>query len=138
MMEKDDFLKDDLLRELIRRSPLDSPSDDFVDRVMANIQLTPEIAVVKKPYYQFLKTATPYAVIAITLFFVIATSDMPIFNWIPGKDFLINSMWPYLGTLLATFKVAFASKYVSWIMLISFSAGVLFLVDRLFSRRPSI
>ncbi len=137
-MEKDDFLKDDLLRELIRRSPLESPSDDFVDRVMANIQVTQEIAVAKKPYYQFLKAATPYAVIAIILFFVIATSDMPIFNWIPGKDFLINSMWPYLGTLLATFKEAFASKYVSWIMLISFSAGILFLVDRLFSRRPSI
>jgi hypothetical protein len=35
------------------------------------------------------------------------------------------------------FKSAFASKYVSWALLISFSAGALFLIDRMFSRRTT-
>jgi hypothetical protein len=138
MMEKDDFLEDDFLRELIQRSPLDSPSDDFVDRVMANIQMSPEVAVVKKPFYLYLKTAVPYALISLVLFVVIATSDLPIFNWVPGKDYFINSLLPYLGALLVIFKNAFSSKFVSMGLLISFSAGMLFLIDRLFSRHASL
>jgi hypothetical protein len=138
MMEKDEFLKDDFLRELIQRSPLDSPSDDFVDRVMANIQLSPEVVVVKTPFYQHLKAAVPYAIITLFVFLVIATSDLPIFNWFPGKEYLTNNLAPYLGTLLLIFKNAFASKFVSWGLLISFSAGMLFLIDRFFSRRTSV
>ena len=86
-MEKDEFLKDDFLRELIQRSPLDRPSDDFVDRVMADIQMSAEASVVKKPFYLYLKAAVPYAAITLFLFFVIATSDLPIFNWLPGKNY---------------------------------------------------
>ena len=137
-MEKDDFLKDDFLRELIQRSPLDSPSDDFVDRVMANIQMSPEVAVVKKPFYLYLKTAMPYTLIALLLLIVLGTSDLPIFNWVPGKEYFINSLLPYLGTLLVIFKNAFSSKFVSMGLLIIFSAGMLFLIDRLFSHRASL
>jgi hypothetical protein len=138
MMEKDKFMKDDFLRELIQLSPLDSPSDDFVDRVMANIQLSPEVVVEKKPFYRHLKTAAPYAAITLFLIFVIATSDLPIFNWFPGKEYLTNNLLPYLGTLLLVFRNAFASKFVSWGLLISLSAGILFVIDRLFSRRTSV
>jgi hypothetical protein len=138
MMEKDEFLKDDFLRELIQRSPLDSPSDDFVDRVMANLQLSPDAVIVKKPFYLHLKAAVPYTVITLFVFLVIATSDLPIFNWFPGKEYLTHNLLPYLGTLLTLFKNAFASKFVSWGLLISFSAGILFFVDRLFSRRTSV
>ena len=137
-MEKDDFLNDDFLRELIQRSPLDRPSDDFVDRVMATIQISPEIAVEKRPFYFYLKAIVPYAIIALTLFFVFATSDLPVFNWLPGKDYLMNNLLPYFGSLFLVFKNAFASKFVSLGLLISFSAGVLFFIDRLFSRRTSV
>lgn len=136
-MEKNEFLKDDFLRELIQRSPLDSPSEDFVDRVMANIQMSPEVIVVKKPFYLYLKASVPYAVIIILLFLVISTSDLPIFSWLPGKHYLMNNLMPYLDSLFMVFKNAFASKFVSWGLLISCSAGVLFLIDQLFSRRTS-
>jgi hypothetical protein len=138
MMEKDDILKDDFLRELIKHSPLDSPSDDFVDRVMANIQLSPETSAVKKPFYLYLKAAVPYTIITLVLFFILATSDLPVFNWLPGKDYFTDNLLPYFSTLFMSFKNAFASKYVSWVLLISFSAGVLFTIDRLFSRRTSV
>ncbi|MCX6304258.1 MAG: hypothetical protein NT040_04775 [Bacteroidetes bacterium] len=136
-MENDEYLKDDFLRELIQRSPLDSPSDDFVERVMANINLSPEVVAVRKPLYLHLKSAVPYAVLALVVFIVLATSDLPVFNWIPGKDYLIGNMLTYLGTLFTIFKSAFAARYVSWVLLISISAGVLFFIDGLFSRRTS-
>jgi hypothetical protein len=138
MMNKDELLKDDFLRELIQRSPLDSPSDGFVDRVMANIQMSPEVAEVKKPFYLYLKAAVPYAIAVLVLFFIIGTSDLPVFNWLPGKGNLLNKLLPYFDTLFTVFKSAFASKYVSWGLLISFSAGVLFLIDQIFSRRTAV
>jgi hypothetical protein len=138
MMEKDDFLKDDFLRELIQRSPLDSPSDEFVNRVMANIQVVPEVSAVRKPIYENVKSAIPYAAITLFLFFVIATSDLPIFNWLPGKDYLVNNLLTYLGTFFSVLKSAFSSRFVSWGLLISLSAGILFLIDLAFSRRASV
>ncbi len=136
-MEKDEYLDDDFLRELIRRSPLDTPSEDFVDRVMANIQILPETEQVKQPFYFYVKSAVPYAIIGLVLIFVIATSDFSIFNWMTGTGYLTNTLLPYIGTLTAILSKAFASKYVSWVILISFSAGILFLIDRFFSRRTS-
>ncbi len=137
-MEKDDFLKDDFLRELINRSPLDSPSEDFVDRVMAGIQTNAEVEVVKKPFFHYLKVSAPYFILVFFIFVVIATSDLPLFNWFPGKAYFTNNLMPYLETLFMVFKKAFSSKFVSWGLLISFSTGVLFLIDRLFSRRTSL
>jgi hypothetical protein len=137
-MEKDDFLTDDFLGDLIRRAPLDSPSDDFVDRVMANIQASQEVSVVKKPFYLFIKAAIPYASVALIVFVIIGTSDIPLFNWLPGKSYFTNDLIPYFGNLFADMKNAFASKYVSWVLLISFSTGFLFSIDRFFSHRTSV
>ena len=137
-MEKDDFLKDDFLRELIQETPRETPSDGFVDRIMANIQMSPETAVAKKTFYVHLQTIAPYVVTGLVVVFVIFTSDLPMLNWFPGKNYLTNNLLPYLGTLLMVFKSAFASKFVSWVFLISFSAGVLVVIDRLFSRRNFI
>jgi len=138
MIEKDEYLNDEVLRELIRHSPLDSPSDDFVDRVMVNIQISPGEAIVKKPYYFYLKAAIPYVLIFLVLIVVIATSDLPIFNWLPGGENLTNTLLNYLGTMFIAIKSAFTSKYVAWGLLISFSAGFLFLIDRLFTRRTTM
>jgi hypothetical protein len=105
---------------------------------MANINPSPEISIVKKPFYFYLKSIAPYAVITLILFFVFATSDLPIFKWLPGKDYFTNYFLPYWGTIFTVLKNAFASKFVSWGLLISFSAGILFLFDLLFSRRSSV
>lgn len=137
-MEKDEFLHDDFLRDLIKRSPLDSPSDDFVDRVMERVNLSPEVATAKKPFYMYLKSAIPYTLIVFLLFSVVATSDLPIFNWLPGKENLVEKISSYFGTFFTVLKNAFDSKYVAWIALISFSAGVLFAIERLFSRQTSV
>jgi hypothetical protein len=138
MMENDDFLKDDFLGDLIRQSPLDSPSDGFVDRVMENIQTFPAVSAAGKPWLMTIKSSLPYAMVTLVVMLIFATSDLPFFNWLPGKDFFVNNLVPYFGGLFGIFKNAFASKYVSWVLLISFSVSILFTLDRLLSRRTSV
>ena len=138
MNDKDEFLKNDYLRDLMNHIPLDSPSDDFVSHVMSRIQPVPDAVPVKKPFHFILKAAFPYSIVALLLFFVIATSDLPIFNWMPGKDYLLNNVLGFFGTLFTVLKNSFASRYVSWALLISFSAGILYIIDRVFSRRTSV
>ena len=137
-MENDDFLKDDYLHRLISQSPLDSPSDNFVDNIMTRIQLAPEVAAVKKPFFLSLKEAVPYVICVLLLLVVFATSDLPFMNWFPGKDFFIKIMVPYFGTIFTGLKIAFASRFVSFGLLICLSAGLLFFIDRFFSRRTTV
>ena len=137
-MENDDMFKDDFLARLIRQSPLDCPSDNFVDHVMENIQHAPEVVAVNKPFFLYLREAVPYTILALLLLFVFATSDLPFMNWLPGRDYFIKNLVPYFETLLTGLNNAFASKYVSFGLLISLSAGLLFMIDRLFSRRTPV
>ena len=133
MVEKDDFL-----RELIQKSPLDSPSDNFVDRIMAYLQVAQEMAPAKKPFSLYVKIAIPYAVLVLVIFFVFATSDLPFLNWLPGKEYFFDSFLPYFGSLLTILKNTLSSKYVSMGLLIGLSAGLLFLIDRWFSHRTTV
>ena len=136
-METDDFYKDDFLRGLISQSPLESPSDDFVERVMANIEVVPEISPVRKPFFHYLKSVGPYFMVLLIVIFVFSTSDIPFLNWLPGKNYYLNNLVPYAGTLLASLKNAFSSKYVTLGLLITASGAFLFLIDRYLSRRTA-
>ena len=127
--------KDDYLRDLIQKIPLDSPSDDFVNRVMAGIQMDPQAAPEKKPYFLYIKAAFPYAILTLAVLIVFSTSDLPWLNWIPGKENFYENLVPYFGSLFLGLKNAFASKYVSFGLLILVSAGLLFVIDQWFSRR---
>ena len=75
-MENNDFGNDDFLRRLIQQSPLDHPSEDFVDRVMAGIHPAPEIAPVQRPFLQYLQTLVPYAF----LIFILFSSNIILFS----------------------------------------------------------
>lgn len=137
-MENNDFGNDDFLRRLIQQSPLDHPSEDFVDRVMAGIHPAPEIAPVQRPFLQYLQTLVPYAFLIFILFVVFSTSDLPFLNWLPGKNYLIHSLISSFGSLFAGLKYALTSKYVSFGLLIITSTCVLFLIDRLLSRKTTV
>ncbi len=134
-MEKDDFLNDDFLWDLIRQIPSDSPSDDFVTRVMAGVESIQQTAPVRKNYILYIRNIMPYLLLSLFLILVVSTSDIPFLNWFPGKNYYLNNLLPYFGTLFTGMKNAFSSKYVSFGMLVFASAGLLFLVDRLFSRK---
>ena len=133
MIEQDDFL-----RKLIQQSPLESPSDDFVDRVMDNITVAPELVPVRKSFLSYANTAIPYAILSLVLVTVFTTSDFPFLNWLPGREYFQNSILPYFGSLFTSLKIVFTSKYVTFGILISISAGVLFLIDNWFTKRSTV
>lgn len=138
-MSKDDFLNDDFLRDLIRKTPLDSPSDGFLETVMGNIQLEPKIALVKQPFFLWVKSAWPYALAGFILLVFLFTSDLPYTNIIPGKDLFTKSLLPYFESIFAGMKNLFVhSKYSTIGLTILFSGGLLVILDQLLNRRTSV
>ncbi|HNY01013.1 MAG TPA: hypothetical protein PKG48_00420 [Bacteroidales bacterium] len=136
-MEKDDFLEDDLLRELIRQHPLDSPSDDFVERVMAGLPEMPVQGISRNSWPEILKQIFPYVLLVFVLIGVMATSDIPGFGWVPGREFLTQQVLPSVKTYTSLIFNAFSSKYVQWGLMIGVSAGFLIGIDRFFTRRSA-
>jgi hypothetical protein len=135
-MNKDDLINDDFLRDLIRKTPLDSPSDDFLAKVMGNIQMETQTVPVKQPFFLLVKSAWPYALAGFILFVFLFTSDLPFTNFLPGKGFITNNLIPYFESLFAGMKNLFVhSKYTTIGLSVLFSGGLLVMFDQLFHRR---
>ena len=134
-MEKEDFRTDDLLKKLIQGSPLDSPSRDFVECVMDKVMENPVLTPVKKPFYFYLKSASPFILLGIFCLFIYLTSDFSFMNWFPGKDYYTNSVIPYFITIVSCFKAIFATKFFSIAFMIVIAGSILIIIDRLFSRK---
>jgi hypothetical protein len=137
-MERDDFLKDDWLKKLAGRVPLESPSGDFTSRVMAGIVTEPETVKAKKPFYLLLRTVYPWVLLGILLAVFLLSSDIPYLSFIPGKEFFHDHIAPYFTALLAGMAGLFSdSKALSITLAILASGGLLAGVDW-FVRRRSV
>ena len=134
-MEKDDFVKDDLIGRLIQKNPLKEPSQGFVDAGMEKILRAPETVPVKRPIFLWIKSAVPYLIISLFLVVIFLTSDLAFFQSLPGSDYWYNTLLPYLQNIFAAMKGALSSKYVSMALLIGISVVFLFLVERVMSRK---
>jgi len=137
-MEKDELLGDVFLRNLIQKSSVESPSDDFVERVMGTVQMAPEIVSVRKPFMALLKSVLPYFGLGLFFLFVCFTSDFPFMNWLPGKGFFTTTFLTYFSSIIIFFKGLFASKFVGMGITVVFSACFLVLIEYLFRRRTSV
>ena len=136
-MEKDDFLEDDFLRDLVQKSPLESPSEDFVSRVME--QVTPQPVVEKRPFYLTLKAISGYAVLFIFAVVFLVTSDFPVLDFIPGKLVLKESLLSIMNSIVEPFKSLFGNaKSLSIPIMIVISAGIFFILDLFLSRRKAV
>lgn len=135
-MNKDDFLTDDFLGDLIRRTPLESPSDDFLEKVMGNIQMDARFSPVRQPFYLWVKLAWPYALAGFILIVFLFTSDLPFTNILPGKDLFTKSLLPYFESMFAGMKNLFVhSKYTTIGLTVLFSGGLLVILDQLLNRK---
>ena len=138
-MEKDELLKDDFLRELVQKSPLESPSDGFVEKIMSQIELQPEPATVKKPFYLWLKSWSGYIALTVFVIFIFLTSDLSFLNFIPGKKYFSDLILPYTNSIILPLKALFNNgKSLTLPLMIMVSAGLLFLFDRLLTRKSVV
>jgi hypothetical protein len=138
-MEKEDFLPDDLLKDLFRKHSWDSPGDDFTENVMEQILHAPEIAPVKKPFYLFLRSSWPYVLLFLVSLVFLITSDLPFTDYIPGKEYFTKNLLPYLGSLFSGFKPLFSSiKTISIPLMIILAGGLLVGFDHFLFRKPTV
>ena len=138
-MVEDDFLKDDFLKELIGKQPLDSPSDDFTENVMAGIRLAPEYVPERKPFWLYVRASLPYAAIALIVIIFFISSDLPYSKFLPGKEYFRSLLIPYLGNLYSGFVSLFSLVRSGSLPLAVIASGsLLFLLDRIFFRNHTM
>ena len=133
----DDVIKDVFLAELINNVPLESPSDEFVNNVMAGIETIPVPVVEQRPSFYWLRSSLPYLGIGIFLALILVSSDIPYLNFMGGKVFFSSLFLKIFQPLWISMKALLSSKFITYSLLIGVSAGFLFIVDKLFSRRFS-
>ena len=135
-MENDNPLNDDFLRNLIGKSTLESPSDGFVEKVMSRIQQQPDVVPVKRSFFFYLKSSIGYFLLAAFLVGFFLTSDISFMNWIPGKQYFLNTFLPYFDSLFAGLKSFSGNgKSFSIPIMIIVASGLFFFLDRLLSQR---
>ena len=137
-MEKDELIGDEFLRNLIQKSSLDSPGDDFVMRVMGNISKSPELVPVHKSFWAYTKSAFPYIGLAAFILLVFFTSDFPFLNWLPGNEFFAKYFLVYFSSSFGFFKDLLASKFASMGVIIFLSVCFLGLLEYLFHRKANV
>ncbi|MCX6285386.1 MAG: hypothetical protein NTW31_14280 [Bacteroidetes bacterium] len=134
-MDTEEMVNDDFLSDLLRKMPLESPSDEFINKVMAGIEPLPSLVTEKKPNFLWLKSSLPFIGLGIFVLLIIFSSDIPYLNLNYGRDYFsviyIKAFQPFIVSM----KTMFSSKFITYSLLIGVSAGFLFIIDKLFSRR---
>lgn len=137
-MDTDDIVTDDFLADLIRKIPLESPSDGFIDRVMSGIEPLRSPVQDKLPYFMWLKAAVPFIIPAAFIIIILFSSDIPYLNFINGKEYFSAIFIKAFQPFLISMKGLLSSRFITYSLLIGVSAGFLFIIDKLFSRRFTV
>jgi hypothetical protein len=138
-MENENPLDDDFLRKLIGKSTVEGPSDGFVEKVMSRIQVQPDVAPMNRSFFFYLKSSVGYFLLAAVLVGFFLTSDISFMNWIPGKQYFLNTFLPYFDSLFTGLKLLSGNgKGLSIPIMIIVASGLFFLVDRLLTNRNII
>ncbi len=138
-MEKEDFLSDDLLKDLFRNQSWESPGDDFTGNVMEQILPAPGVDPVKTPFYLTLRSSWPYVLLFLVSVVFLMTSDLPFTDFIPGKEYFTKNLLPYLGSLFSGFKPLVSSiKTISIPLMIILAGSLLVGFDHFLFRKPNV
>jgi hypothetical protein len=138
-MEKEEFLPDDLLKDLFRKESWESPGDDFTGKVMDQILKAPAVAPVRRPFYLFLRSSWPYIVLFLVTVVFLMTSDLPFTDYIPGKGFFVKNLVPYFGSMFSGFKPLVANtKSISIPLMVVLAGSLLMGFDHFLFRKPGI
>lgn len=137
MIEHEEFNNHDYLGRLISQTPLDTPSDDFINKVMSTIQAEDAVAVEHKSLLTYFKSALPYAALVIFALFIGLTSDLPSFMDISGDGYFMTRILNYVASVTRSLGAAFSIGYVSWGILIGVAGGFIYIIDQAFTRKSA-
>ena len=138
-MKNNEIPADDFLKNLIQKSSIETPSDDFITRVMEEISKSPETISAPIPLYRQWK---PVAGITGLLVFAVAimiAADIPILNFLPDKTYFTGTILHYFNAILLPLKPIFVnSRFVNLGMMSVVAAGLLILIDRILTRKFTV
>ena len=139
MNENNDFFNDDFLRNLVKKSSLGSPSDGFVEKVMQQVIPQMENVPGKRPFLLYLRSFFGFLLIAAVLAGFFWTSDIPVLNWLPGKQFFDTSILPAFESLFTWFKNIYGNgkSFIIPLMILA-ASGLFYLLDRLLDYRNNL
>ncbi len=138
-MEKNDFLPDDLLKDLFRNQSWESPGDDFTRNVMEQILKAPDVAPVKNPFYLILRSSWPFVLLFLVSVLFLMTSDLPFTDYIPGKGYFTKNFLPYFGSLFSGFKPLVSNaKTISIPLMVILAGSLLVGFDYFLFRKPGV
>jgi len=139
-MKNEEFPADEFLKNMIRKSYFESPSDDFIEKVMAQISEKPVEVAAMLPFYVRFRAAVGIILLTLFVLIVLMTSDIPMFsNIVPAKQYFTNTFLPYFNSVRAPIKSLFGNtKIVSLSLMIAISGGFLILLDRLLFRKTAL
>jgi len=138
-MENENLLNDEFLRKLIGKSTSESPSDDFVKKVMSRIHPQPDVAPVTRSFFFFLKSFIGYIFLVAILVGFFLTSDISFMTWLPGKQYFVNTFLPYFDSLFIGLKsLSGSGTSFSIPIMILVASGLFFFFDRLLTHRNAI
>ncbi len=138
-MEKEDFLSDDLLKDLFRNQAWENPGDDFTEKVMEQILPATEVVPVKTPFFLLLRSSWPYVILVLVSVVFLMTSDIPFTDYIPGKEYFTKSLLPNIGSLFSGFKPLVSNtKTISIPLMIILAGSLLVGFDHFLFRKPTV
>lgn len=139
MKENEDHISDDFLKKLIGKSSLETPSDGFVEKVMERIMPQPETVPGKGVFLLYLKYVLGFLTIAVVLTGFFWTSDIPVLNWLPGREYFNATILPAFDSLFAWVKhLSGSGKGLTIPFMILGASGLFFLLDRLLAYRSRV
>lgn len=135
MIEHEEFSNNDPLGRLIRQTPLDQPSDDFISKVMSSVLVENEVQEEHKSHWVYIRSGLPYAALILFALFIVFTSDIPAFLNISGEGYFISAILSYIASVTRSLGSAFSAGYISWGILVGVAGGFIYLIDQAFTRK---
>ena len=136
-MERNEQYTDEFLKKVIGRTPLDQPSDSFVDKVMSGILPMPETVGQKKPFFLMVRSSIPWVLLSAFFILFLVSSDIPYLSSLPGGTYLRETLWPSIVSMFSGFSRLVPDRSASLILPVVVAGVLLFGLERLLSRRMS-
>jgi len=137
-MKNRDSLKDPFISDLIKRSSTDAPPEDFVKNVMTRIEVMPAYGTKKKPFFYYVKNILPWLLVAGFVIVVFLTSDISLFQKIPGMEYFQNTLIPSISESISSFNRLFSNRFLTIGLAVVIAGVFLFGIEKVFNRKKPV
>lgn len=134
-MEKRELLQDEFLRNLMKESSLESPSDDFTNKVMGHVETMPVYQSHKNPFIDIVKSVFPWILLVVIVVLFYIFFGLPFGKYIPVGEYTLDIISPSINTFIDSFKNLFSTKFYSIGLVVLLCGFGLYGIDRLITAR---